>query len=172
LRRTTEHTLSRLRLTINSDLKDVVFVGLAVNKICEHLQMSAVDAYRMELCAVEAVTNSIRHAYRNQPGNEVSVTLVIRDNRLEVEVADSGLAMLATQVARLSEGSSVLEFDPTDRESLPEGGMGLQIMHEVMDEISYISDGQVNLLRLTRVLDEANEAEARHATTYEGKANE
>jgi len=45
-------------------------------------------------------------------------------------------------------------------------------MHEVMDEISYISDGQVNLLRLTRVLDEANEAEARHAATYEGKANE
>lgn len=126
----------------------------------------------MELCAVEAVTNSIRHAYRNQPGNEVSVTLLIRDNRLEVEVADSGLAMLATQIARLSEGSSVLGFDPTDRASLPEGGMGLQIMHEVMDEVSYRSNGQMNLLRLTRVLDEANDVEALRATAYESKADE
>ena len=164
--------MSRLRLTINSDLKDVVFVGLAVNKICEHLRMSAVEAYRVELCAVEAVTNSIRHAYRNQPGNEVSVTLVIRDNRLEVEVMDNGLAMLAAQVGRLSEGSEVFGFDPANRSSLPEGGMGLQIMHEVMDEISYRSDGEGNLLRLTRVLEEANQAEAAHAGANEGKPDE
>lgn len=153
--------MSRFRLTINSDLGDVYLVGLTVNRICEYLRMDAVEASRVELCAVEAVTNSIRHAYRNEPGNEVSVTLVICNNRLEVEIADTGLAMLAAQVARLSQGSDVLNFDPNDRASLPEGGMGLQIMHDVMDEVSYRTDGQVNRLQLTRLLrkDDAAEVE-------------
>ena len=152
--------MSRLRLTINSDLADVFLVGLAVNKICEYLRMSAEDAYQVELCAVEAVTNAIRHAYGNRTGNEVSVTVVVREKRLEVEVADTGLAMLAAQVSRLSLGSNVFDFDPNDRSSLPEGGMGLQIMREVMDEISYTTEDQVNRLRLTRCLDDGKCASA------------
>jgi serine/threonine-protein kinase RsbW len=149
---TTEYSLSRLRLTIDSDLNDVFLVGLAVNKICEHLRMDPVEASQVELCAVEAVTNAIRHAYGNRAGNEVSVTVIIRVNRLEVEVADTGLAMLAANVARLNYGSDVLDFDPNDRTSLPEGGMGLQIMREVMDDVSYQTEEHGNRLRLTRLL--------------------
>lgn len=144
--------MSRLRLTINSDLKDVFLVGLTVNRICQYLEMDAVQSYEVELCAVEAVTNSIRHAYGNQPGNEVSLTLVIRDNRLELEITDKGTAMENSEQSRLIEGSQALEFDPADVGSLPEGGMGLQIMHDVMDEVSYKSEGDVNSLQLIRLL--------------------
>ena len=144
--------MSRLRLVIDSDLKDVCLIALSVNKICEYLRMDPVDAYRVELCAVEAVTNAIRHAYGNRAGDEVSVTVCIRDNKLEVEVADTGLAMLAAQVSRLSSGSDVFEFDARDRASLPVGGMGLQIMREAMDEVSYQSDGKVNRLLLSKRL--------------------
>jgi serine/threonine-protein kinase RsbW len=144
--------LSRLRLTIDSDLKDVYLIALSVSRICEYLQMDSLEAYRMELCAVEAVTNSIRHAYGNRTGAEVSVTVSVRDNKLELEVADTGLAMLAAQVDRLSRGSDVFGFDAQDRTSLPVGGMGLQIMHEAMDEVSYQTDGNTNRLRLAKKL--------------------
>ena len=144
--------MSRLRLTINSDLRDVFLVGLTVNKICEHLRMDAVESYQVELCAVEAVTNAIRHAYSNESGKEISLTLLISNNRLELEVSDTGAAMPASQQRRLTEGSDVLDFDPADRASLPEGGMGLQIMHQVMDKVSYKTEGQVNSLQLMRLL--------------------
>lgn len=144
--------MSRLRLTIDSDLKDVYLVALSVSKICEHLRMDPLDAYRVELCAVEAITNAVRHAYGNRPGDEVSVTVTVRSNKLEVEVADSGLAMLAAQVARLRNGSDVFGFDAQDRDSLPVGGMGLQIMHEAMDEVSYETEGSINRLRLVKHL--------------------
>ena len=77
--------MTRVRLTINSALEDVVFVGLMVNKICDHLQMDPVEAYQIELCAVEAVTNAIKHAYQNESGKEVSITLAVNDSRLELE---------------------------------------------------------------------------------------
>jgi serine/threonine-protein kinase RsbW len=147
-----EYPLSRLRLTINSDLRDVVFVGLMVNRFCEYLRMDPVASGEVEICAVEAVTNAIRHAYRNQSGNEVSITLTVRNQRLELEVVDTGLAMSPATRDRLTLGSNVLEFNPRDVETVPEGGMGLQIIHEVMDEVSYRSEGEVNSLQLIRLL--------------------
>ena len=148
----TEQPLNQLRLTIDSDLKDVFLVGLTVNKICEHMQMGTIESSEVELCAVEGVTNAILHAYRKHTGNEVSVTLLIRHNRLEIEISDKGEAMTPAQQSRLNWGSDALDFDPNERAALPEGGMGLQIMHEFMDEVSYRSEGEVNSLKLIRLL--------------------
>jgi serine/threonine-protein kinase RsbW len=143
--------LTRVRLTISSNLGDVVYVGLFVNKICEHLRMGAESAYQVELCAVEAATNAIRHAYANDPNKEVSVTLAVHSDRLELEVVDTGTAMSPDQEQRLMKGSKVFDFDPTDQTSLPEGGMGLQIIHDVMDEVSYKRDAGANSLQLIRL---------------------
>ena len=60
------------------------------------------------------------------------------------------------QQSRLIEGSRILEFDPDERQLLPEGGMGLQIMHELMDEVSYRREGDVNSLQLIRLLQALN----------------
>lgn len=150
--------MSRLRLTINSDLRDVVYVGLMVNRFCEYLRMSPADSAQVEICAVEAVTNSIRHAYQNQSGNEVSITLAVREDRLELEVADTGLAMSSAAQDRLARGSNVLEFNPRDVTGVPEGGMGLQIIHDVMDEVRYSSEGSVNSLQLIRLLNSVGQS--------------
>jgi serine/threonine-protein kinase RsbW len=144
--------VSHLNLTIASELGDVFLVGLAINKVCEHLGMDQVEAYQIELCAVEALTNAIRHAYRNESGHEVSTTVAIGEDRLDLEISDSGTAMSSDQVNRLTQGSAVLDFDERIVESIPEGGMGLQIMHTIMDEVKYSSDGTLNRLCLTKFL--------------------
>jgi serine/threonine-protein kinase RsbW len=139
-------------LVIDSNLKDVVYVGLVVNKICEHLRMDPVSAYQVELCAVEAATNAVRHAYGNQAGHEVAISLCIRNDRLEIEVSDTGVAMPVGAKDRLHRGSDVLDFDPANHPDLPEGGMGLQIMREVMDEVTYREEDHRNTVQLIRLL--------------------
>jgi serine/threonine-protein kinase RsbW len=151
--------LKQLRLTIDSNLEHVALIGLAINKICEHLRMDEVQCYQVELCAVEALTNSIRHAYQNAPGHEVVVILSITDDRLQLEICDEGKPMGGEFVQRLRDGSRVFEFDPSDIAAVPEGGMGLQIMHEVMDEVSYsgrTAGGSTNRLCLTKRLNHAH----------------
>ena len=150
--------MKQLRLTIDSNLEDVSLIGLAINKICEHLRMDEVQAYQVELCAVEALTNAIRHAYRNQPGHEVLVVLSITGDRLDLEICDRGAPMPCEFVERLERGSRVFEFDQSNLASVPEGGMGLQIMHEVMDQVSYVrgsAEGQLNRLCLAKLLNRA-----------------
>ena len=123
-----------------------------VSALCQHLRMDPVASGQVEICAVEAVTNAIRHAYHNKTGNEVSITLAVRDDQLAVEIVHTGLAMPPDARDRLTNGSNVFGFDPQNVDSVPEGGMGLQIIHDVMDQVSYRTENQVHTLQLLKLM--------------------
>ena len=142
--------MSRFRLAIESDLSDVFLVSLVVRGVCHRLGMNAADMSSVDVCAVEAVTNAIKHAYHGVGGHEVTVEIVSAADRLDLYVRDSGDCMPAEQAAKLLTGSRVLEFDPVELRAVPEGGMGLQIIHQLMDEAAYSAHGGINCLRLTK----------------------
>ncbi len=144
--------MSWLRFSFASSLDEVFLVSLVVNQVCRHLGLEEVLAYQIELCAVEGVTNAIRHAYQGEAGNEVTVLIRFSDKRIDLEIRDRGNAMAPQYTERLRNGSPVLDFDPSDIASLPESGMGLQIIHEVMDETAYSSQDGMNCLRLSKLL--------------------
>jgi len=135
----------KIKLIIDSDLSHVFLVGFSVNRICLEIPLSEVEAYQVEVCVVEAVNNTIKHAYGNEKGHEVEVLIDLDSERITFQICDTGVAMKAGK-------KPSLEFDPDDRENFPEGGMGLFIMHEVMDEVSYSSSRGRNVLALTRHL--------------------
>ena len=144
--------MSWLRFSFESNLNEIFLVSLVVKQICTHIGINEVLSYQIELCAVEGVTNAIRHAYQQQHGNEVTVLIRFDKARIELDIVDHGSPMPPSCVERLQNGSRVFDFDPSDLSSLPESGMGLQIMREVMDETAYMSDGSANTLRLTKML--------------------
>jgi serine/threonine-protein kinase RsbW len=117
--------------------------------------VDAAEASSVDLCATEAVTNAIKHAYRGAQGHDVSVEVCFTsepdpDVRLDVSVCDQGVSMPEEQLAKLRDGSNVLEFDPADLGSVPEGGMGIEIIRLLMDQVSYSTNGGTNCLRMTK----------------------
>ncbi len=142
--------MSTIRFTIGSDLKDAALVGQSVHAVCRHMGLSDDVIYGVELCVVEGVTNAIKHAYKFGTGHEVSITLSVTSGQVEVEIVDYGLPMPEDRVNALRQGSTVLDFDENDRANLPEGGMGLQIMHLTMDQVDYLTDGVVNRLHMVK----------------------
>jgi serine/threonine-protein kinase RsbW len=142
--------VSRLRLVIDSDLGDVSLVAVAVNKICVHLGLDESQAAQVELSTAEAITNVIRHAYRGKAGQTITIEVSTGIDRLHLEISDSGVPMPYEHAEKLHRGTKVVEVDAGDRASLAEGGRGLQIIHDLMDEVAYIRDGQVNRLQMTK----------------------
>ena len=51
---------------------------------------------------------------------------------------------------RIQVDKSPLEFDPTELNMLPEGGLGLAIIREVMDDVTYSRRHDKNTLSLTK----------------------
>ena len=133
-------------------------VGQSVHAICRHIGLDETSVFQVELCVVESVTNAIRHGYKLAAGNEVTVVLSVSAGTVQVEVSDDGEPMPPESRTALCQGSTVFDFDAADLDSVPEGGMGLQIIHATMDRVEYSTDGIKNRLRMTKILPKVEDA--------------
>ncbi len=137
---------SCLKISIDSRLDQVFLVSHAVRGICSQLGLEKILVYKLELAVVEAVNNTIKHAYGSRPGHVVEVIITVSRERIRFEICDAG------EVLDLPKGER-FNYNPRDRKGLPEGGMGLQIIQEVMDEITYHRRGELNCLSLGKRLE-------------------
>ena len=138
----------QITFTIESNLKNVSLIGLAVNNITSYIGLNELESYRLELCVVEAVNNAIIHAYDKEAGNKVEVVFSIYPDRLVLDVSDTGKPM-QSHLLKQNDVSS-LEFDTDDPSSIPEGGRGLAIMKEIMDSVDYKTEDGKNRLTMTK----------------------
>lgn len=138
----------RVKFTIDSDLEHVSLIGIAVNKLCLTSSFSSADSCSIELCVVEAVTNSIKHSYCGEKGKEVIVVFTLSKDCLTIDVRDYGIAM----------GSDVLKnadlkypkCETVDIKNIADCGRGIGIMKTIMDSVTYVSGKEGNCLTLTK----------------------
>jgi serine/threonine-protein kinase RsbW len=138
--------LKQLDLAIESDLANVTLLAVAVNRVCLELGLDSSQAGEIELCTAEAVTNAIRHAYHGKPGHVVAVRLSANRDNLLIEVSDSGSPMPLEHQQTLFKGPKASDSEPANPQALPEGGRGLHIIYELMDNVSYVSEQMRNRL--------------------------
>lgn len=134
-----------IRLIIDSRLENVSLVGGAVRGIADTLSMDSTTSYQLELCIVEAVTNDIKHAYHYQAGHSVEIDVLLYSDRLAFKIYNRGESMNPATVAPFN-------FDSSKVETLPEGGMGVYILHSLMDEVHYKTINELNILTLVKYL--------------------
>lgn len=85
----------------------------------------------------EAFNNIVCHGYRGRTDGMIEVEAAVRPGELVLCIRDEGHAVDYGSVAR------------PDLDSLPESGMGVYIMHAMVDEVSY-RGGASNVLCLTK----------------------
>ncbi len=95
----------------------------------------------LELAMTEAISNIVRHAYDGDPGQEISLTLVITETFVELSLRDRG--------RRFDEAA----YRPPDPDQPGEGGYGVQLIADVMDDVNRIPlDGGGTLLEMRKFL--------------------
>ena len=140
--------LRRVKLIIESDLDDVPLVGIAVNRFCSYAAFSETDAFNIELCVIEAVTNSIKHAYGEKSGHEVMVIFTLSDNEAVFEICDKGKPMDPERLKNADLANSHVEKQHIN--SIADSGRGLGIMKEIMDDVEYRTGDEFNCLVLKK----------------------
>lgn len=140
----------RIKLIIESKLENVPLIGITINKLSSLIFLSDIESYKIELCVVEAVTNSIKHAYGNEAGQDVEVVFTLYADRLTIDVCDTGKPL--DQNIMNKKNVSSLDVDLDDIANLPEGGRGIAIIKEIMDTVSYKSEKRKNVLTMAKRL--------------------
>lgn len=81
--------------------------------------------FAVELALSEALTNVIRHAYGGDEGQEIHLALAINDEKLDLTIRDFGQKF------------DPADYTPPDLDEPAEGGYGVYLIHELMDQVTY-----------------------------------
>jgi serine/threonine-protein kinase RsbW len=130
-----------VRLTIPARPEYIALCRLALTGIAWARGLDGETLADLKLVLTEACSNSIRHAYP-QGGGTVEVVYELRDDRLVLEVADSGSGFVPQE--------RVVE----DEAELSEGGLGMAIMRAIADELELSpgANGRGSRIRLVKRL--------------------
>ena len=136
-------TMDIKTFTVTGAFKNVSSVCFMLKTFCDENGVPEDKIREVELSLAEALNNIIKHAYKRVETNKIDIQFKYEDNRLEIVLTDYG-------EARKNLNKPVLEFDPDDVNSLPEGGMGLFIIEQLMDENKYLRVGNKNIFTLVK----------------------
>ncbi len=100
------------------------------------------DVYSVQLATDEAASNIIEHAYVGIPNGSIELTCDFKNDRLTITLLDHGKSFDPSKVAQPDLGS-----DLSERKI---GGLGIYLMHKLMDEVRYKVTASGNLLTLVK----------------------
>jgi serine/threonine-protein kinase RsbW len=131
-----------VRLTIPAKAEYITLVRLALSGLAQSHPLPDETLGDLKLAVTEACSNSVRHAYRDGHPGSVEIVYELHPDRLVVEVADAGGGFTADETA----GRDGL---------LSEGGLGIEIIRELADELEVGpgEGGQGSRLRFVKFIE-------------------
>lgn len=130
---------------IISDYGNVIEINQQIRKYLSDNNLEEHLCNAVEICLTEALNNVIKHSYGGDASKPIDINIRKDSKLLELEIVDVG-------APRQNLIIKDLDFDPADIENLPEGGMGLFIIKQLMDELDYSSKEGKNYFILKKWL--------------------
>ena len=125
-----------------NDLAGMADLAEAVERFATEHRLPAEAANALCVCVDEAVSNAIAHGYPDGARGEIAVRLRRRPNCVVIEIEDDGALF------------DPLQAPPPDLslplEKRPIGGLGIHLIRNLMDELSYVRRDGRNLLKLVK----------------------
>lgn len=109
--------------------------------ICRNLGLKHNEIYRIKAAVDEACTNIIRHSYKNKKGN-INIRLDCDDTKITIYVKDSGKAFKVKKAKRRTPDEMI--------RVQKEGGLGLSMIEQLMDEVRYVRKQKYNQLVMVK----------------------
>lgn len=127
-------------IEISSDRRHVGKVTALITSLLEPLRLSEADVFDLCFCVEEALINAIEHGNEGDGQKKVTVSWVVDSAKIEFVVRDEGPGYRPGQVP-----------DPTlDENLLKEGGRGLFLICQLMDEVRHNTRGNAITMRKFR----------------------
>jgi serine/threonine-protein kinase RsbW len=139
----------RTELHVPSDLKFLSIVenwllGSLEVEVGEHVDWPR-QSNRLRLVLVEAYSNVVRHAHKDQPNLPVLIRLELQNRDIALEIWDQG------------KGYELDTYMPPTPEAKQESGYGWLILNRLMDRVEYqLQINGRNCLKLEASLPEAS----------------
>jgi serine/threonine-protein kinase RsbW len=128
----------------------------AVEKFCESTSLDQPARDEIGLVINEAIANVIRHAYDNDPGKPIELTLRHQGDGVKIQLRDWG------------KGVNPAEKPMVEKDPLVPGGLGLICLKRLMDDVQFTPQPDGMLLEMTRTTSGSKAAHIDHTKVAGG----
>jgi len=128
----------RKDLNIPSEIGNLSLVEKAIDELSIELDLSDEVYGNVLVATMEATNNAIIHGNNSDPDKQVKIEILFEQKELKVHIEDQGRGFDYSTVP-----------DPTAPENLEKiNGRGIFLMERLSDEIVYLEDGRIVVLKL------------------------
>src|SRR5215468_3487992 len=135
--------MARAQMRLTADERAVARVTAWIEHFCKKHRLPQTVSNVMSLSLDEIVSNIVVHGYDRQPG-KLSIALHYDSRAFSVVIEDGGKPFDPSQAVIPSTGDTLA--------SRREGGLGLLLVKNLMDDITYQRTGEINRLKLVKRL--------------------
>ncbi len=133
----------KYRLVINNRVEEMAQLEPFIEEVSENFGIAPETVFQLNLALDEALANSVNYAYANGEEGEIILEASKENQDVIFRLIDEGVPFDPTQEGEAPDVSSAAE----DR---PVGGLGIFLIKQMMDEVSYErKDGQ-NILKMIK----------------------
>jgi serine/threonine-protein kinase RsbW len=126
-----------------ADFKNLDSIRKLVGEVAEQAGFSCNEIYSIQLATDEACSNVIEHAYAGLPQGVIDISCHADDEQITVVIHDHGKQFDMSRVPKPNLSKKLSERE--------EGGLGVFLMHKLMDEIHFSSSKKSgNTLTMTK----------------------
>lgn len=129
------------RMKIDGRLDQIESIGRFIQEAAQDAGFDEMESYACELAVCEACENIILHGYGDDSTGEIEVAVQTKPNNITIELWDDAPPFDPAN------GPTKLDWS---LDNPPVGGLGLVIMHKVMDDVEYRRKEGRNQLRMCR----------------------
>lgn len=129
-------------LTIENKIEQLPLLAGFVEELCEEMGLGMEMVFNLNLALEEAATNIIMYAYPQDENHTICLKATKDGDRLSLLLEDTGIP-----------------FDPTEApdaditlsaEERPIGGLGIFLIRQIMDEVTYQRIDGKNMLTMVK----------------------
>ena len=131
-------------LTFKNEEQELMRVAEFMESVCDELQLDMHVAMKLQVAMEEMVTNVIFYAYPEGTTADISLTAESDGKEVTFILSDTGKPFDPT-----AKEDADTEINPMDRE---QGGMGILIVKNIMNEVTYQRLGDMNQLTMKKRL--------------------
>jgi sigma-B regulation protein RsbU (phosphoserine phosphatase) len=147
--RTEETDSHRLELKIVNRLEEIARVSDAINSFAERHGLDSRTRRQLNVVFDELLNNTISYGYEDDDEHEIELTIAVSGGRLYATISDDGRPFNP-----FDGGAPDTSLSVEDR---PIGGLGVHLVRNVMDRVSYERRGANNVVLLEKQLESAKE---------------
>ena len=131
-----------LKISLISDVREIAVAAAQIDEFCAARNLAPAIAYAVNLSVDELLTNTISYGYEDGDRHRIDITVRMDGSVMVVEITDDGMPFDPSG-ARKPDTEASLE----DR---PIGGLGVFLVHRMMDSFQYRRSRGHNIVTLTK----------------------